>query len=261
MSRSKLWIYVSRTDHLVWRMGIDYNPTFLSIPCLSRSATYGLSLGPFPSLRYHFPPTCALFYHMYHHLTAFPFPSLPWPLITRTCILGLLASLIDSGGALKPSATVYKDSREDQEPHLGLLDNRLFATLLFEVNLPFDPSCLSWTWLVCAQHLLRLSDVWKSFGDSVWSLSSPKSGQRLTNVTIQEAAGTSEGAQDQTWKGFSGGSYRNNQWCYRHELDSVLLGWCSEQQAFRSALHWLAGLAKWICVPYRGARDCRMMTR
>ena len=63
---------LSRMDHLVRYTRVDYDPTFSSVPCLSCSATYGLSLGPFPSLRYLFPSTCALYNHLYYHLTPFP---------------------------------------------------------------------------------------------------------------------------------------------------------------------------------------------
>lgn len=37
-------------------------------------------------------------------------------------------------------------------------------------------------------------------------------------VDIREAVGTGEEARAQTWKSFSGGSYRNDQWDYRLDL-------------------------------------------
>ena len=63
---------MSRTDHLVHYMCVNYDPTSSSVLCLLRSATYGLSLGPFPLLRYLFPSTRALYHHMYHQLITFP---------------------------------------------------------------------------------------------------------------------------------------------------------------------------------------------
>ena len=63
---------MSQTDHLVRYTHVDYDPTFSSVPCLSCSATYGLSLEPFPFLCYLFPSTRALYHYVYHHLTIFP---------------------------------------------------------------------------------------------------------------------------------------------------------------------------------------------
>ena len=63
---------VSRTDHLVHYTRVNYDSTLPSFLCLSRSATYGLSSGPFPLLCYLFPPTRALYHDMYYHLTTFP---------------------------------------------------------------------------------------------------------------------------------------------------------------------------------------------
>ena len=62
---------MSRTDYLVRYTRVDYSSAFSSVPRLLRSASHGLSLGPFPSLRYLFPLMRALYDHLYHHLTAF----------------------------------------------------------------------------------------------------------------------------------------------------------------------------------------------
>src|SRR5258708_3530140 len=99
-------------------------------------AHYGLSLGPFLFLHHPFQSPRVLYYHMYHLMTHFllcasipfymtrlPFRTIPFPSNPRTRIIGLPASCIVSGGALKPSTPVYKDACEDQVPYLGLLDN------------------------------------------------------------------------------------------------------------------------------------------
>ena len=63
---------MSRVDCFVRFTRVDPSSLSLSTLPLLRSASHGLSLGPFPFLRPSFPLTRALYHHMYHLLTALP---------------------------------------------------------------------------------------------------------------------------------------------------------------------------------------------
>ena len=64
--------FLSQMDYLVRHTHVDPSLISSSTLPLLRSASHGLSLGPFPFLQYLFPLTRALYHYMYHHLITFP---------------------------------------------------------------------------------------------------------------------------------------------------------------------------------------------
>ena len=113
----------------------------------------------------------------------FPFHTIPWPSITRTRILGLVASCTNSGGALKPLPTVYKDHTKTKNRilvFLAIIYCLLFLCVSYFLSTQVASWALDWS---LPSICLSISDVWRNSHDYVWPSSSPKSGQRSTNIT------------------------------------------------------------------------------